>query len=159
MPKPKSTITNKQVCPYANAFNFDASGAGHQEDKTTPPMNGGVWEMKYELDSLAGTCVMLLSYCIHSMHSPHASCLTPPSINIYIHVYTYLPTAFLRLSRSYHQATGDGACFHYTPTFEPDEPLPLWLRAVEAVLDVVQAQQAGTLEELGAEGMYERPFR
>lgn len=114
------------------------------------------------------------------MHSPHESCLTPPPthqynvlaqsfsyesclipppIDIYTHVYTYLSIAFLRLSRSYHQATGDGACFHYTPAFETDEPLPLWLRAVEAVLDVVQAQQAGTLEELGAEGMYERPFR
>jgi hypothetical protein len=61
--------------------------------------------------------------------------------------------AFLRLSRSYYQATGDAACFHYTPAFEDEQqgqgeggessPLSLWLRAVEAVLDVVQASRDG----------------
>lgn len=58
---------------------------------------------------------------------------------------TTLRTAFLRLSRSYHQATGDAACFYYTPSFEPQpQPgqeegvAPLWLRAVEVVLDVIQ---------------------
>jgi meiotically up-regulated gene 157 (Mug157) protein len=31
-----------------------AAGAGHQDDVTTPKMKPGVFESKYELDSLAG---------------------------------------------------------------------------------------------------------
>ncbi|GMA62896.1 glycoside hydrolase family 125 protein [Alicyclobacillus fastidiosus] len=38
------------VDPYANAFNVKDNGAGHQKDKTA--MSGGVWERKYEIDSL-----------------------------------------------------------------------------------------------------------
>ncbi|WP_445667827.1 glycoside hydrolase family 125 protein [Paenibacillus sp. FSL H8-0122] len=36
--------------PYANAFNREADGRGHQEDKTM--MNPWIWERKYEIDSL-----------------------------------------------------------------------------------------------------------
>ncbi|WP_260855899.1 glycoside hydrolase family 125 protein [Curtobacterium sp. 9128] len=36
--------------PYANAFNRTADGAGHQDDRTA--MTPGVWERKYEIDSL-----------------------------------------------------------------------------------------------------------
>lgn len=36
--------------PYANAFNEDANGMGHQEDKTD--MKPFIWERKYEVDSL-----------------------------------------------------------------------------------------------------------
>lgn len=36
--------------PYANAFNEEANGAGHQTDNTT--MNPWIWERKYEIDSL-----------------------------------------------------------------------------------------------------------
>ncbi|MFF2091585.1 glycoside hydrolase family 125 protein [Paenibacillus sp. NPDC058174] len=36
--------------PYANAFNKDASGKGHQADKTA--MTPWIWERKYEIDSL-----------------------------------------------------------------------------------------------------------
>ncbi len=38
---------------YANAFNYNASGAGHQDDLRTPNMTAPVFEGKYELDSLA----------------------------------------------------------------------------------------------------------
>jgi len=38
---------------YANAFNIAPNGHGHQDDKRVPPMTPGVFEGKYELDSLA----------------------------------------------------------------------------------------------------------
>lgn len=38
--------------PFANAFNFNASGEGHQADQRKPPMNLYIFEGKYELDSL-----------------------------------------------------------------------------------------------------------
>ncbi len=66
----------------------------------------------------------------------------PPVLTTYIHTRSNR-TAFLRLSRSYFEATGDAACFHYVPAFEQQaQQSPLWLRAVEAVLDVVQASGA-----------------
>jgi meiotically up-regulated gene 157 (Mug157) protein len=37
---------------YANAFNYNASGAGYPEDTRTPPMTPPVYEGKYEVDSL-----------------------------------------------------------------------------------------------------------
>ena len=45
---------------YANAYNFNASGDGHQSDVRTPPMSASIFEGKYEIDSL---CAFLkLSY-------------------------------------------------------------------------------------------------
>lgn len=41
------------IDPYANAFNIEANGDGHQEDIRKPPMTPPVFEGKYELDSLA----------------------------------------------------------------------------------------------------------
>ena len=38
------------IDPYANAFNGEANGAGHQTDHTE--MNDWIWERKYEIDSL-----------------------------------------------------------------------------------------------------------
>ncbi len=38
------------IDPYANAFNEEANGAGHQNDHTK--MNDWIWERKYEIDSL-----------------------------------------------------------------------------------------------------------
>lgn len=38
------------IDPYANAFNEEANGAGHQSDHTE--MNPWIWERKYEIDSL-----------------------------------------------------------------------------------------------------------
>ncbi|WP_342435423.1 glycoside hydrolase family 125 protein [Paenibacillus sp. FSL L8-0436] len=39
-----------EIDPYANAFNQEADGRGHQEDLTA--MNPWIWERKYEVDSL-----------------------------------------------------------------------------------------------------------
>ena len=39
--------------PFANAFNYNASGDGHQYDQRKPPMTPSVYEGKYEIDSLS----------------------------------------------------------------------------------------------------------
>eukprot|EP01127_Copromyxa_protea_P000079 TRINITY_DN1007_c0_g1_i2.p1 TRINITY_DN1007_c0_g1~~TRINITY_DN1007_c0_g1_i2.p1 ORF type:complete len:466 (+),score=61.55 TRINITY_DN1007_c0_g1_i2:21-1418(+) len=46
--------------PFANAFNFGDSGAGHPDDQRKPKMTPHVFEGKYELDSLVA--VLKLSY-------------------------------------------------------------------------------------------------
>lgn len=38
---------------FANAFNYNASGAGHQDDIRKPAMSPSVFEGKYEIDSPA----------------------------------------------------------------------------------------------------------
>jgi len=43
----KSVLIN----PFANAFNFNASNDGHQDDQCVPPMSPSVYEEKYEIDS------------------------------------------------------------------------------------------------------------
>jgi meiotically up-regulated gene 157 (Mug157) protein len=45
---------------FANSFNFNASGDGHQDDWRKPPMTPSVFEGKYEIDSLAS--FLKLSY-------------------------------------------------------------------------------------------------
>lgn len=46
----KRQFFNMNLDPYANAFNIDANGKGHQTDQTD--MTPWIWERKYELDSL-----------------------------------------------------------------------------------------------------------
>jgi len=41
------------IDPFANAFNYNASGAGHQDDNRKPRMGPAVFEGKYEIDSIA----------------------------------------------------------------------------------------------------------
>eukprot|EP00386_Alphamonas_edax_P012993 GDKI01040299.1.p1 GENE.GDKI01040299.1~~GDKI01040299.1.p1 ORF type:complete len:516 (-),score=143.85 GDKI01040299.1:198-1745(-) len=48
------------IDPYANAFNYNNSGEGWQQDIRTPPMQGSVFEGKYEIDSLGA--FLKLSY-------------------------------------------------------------------------------------------------
>lgn len=47
----KRQIRYIRLDPYANAFNEQQSGNGHQDDLTE--MNDWIWERKYEIDSLA----------------------------------------------------------------------------------------------------------
>ena len=49
-----------QIDPYANAFNQEANGHGHQDDRTE--MNPWIWERKYELDSLCYPVQLLNDY-------------------------------------------------------------------------------------------------
>jgi meiotically up-regulated gene 157 (Mug157) protein len=41
------------IDPFANAFNYNASGEGHQSDNRYPPMGPSVFEGKYEIDSIS----------------------------------------------------------------------------------------------------------
>ena len=41
------------IDPFANAFNYNASGEGHQNDNRYPPMGPAVFEGKYEIDSIS----------------------------------------------------------------------------------------------------------
>ncbi|MGX7031040.1 glycoside hydrolase family 125 protein [Vagococcus zengguangii] len=49
------------IDPYANAFNEEPNGAGHQDDHTE--MNDWIWERKYEIDSLCYP--VQLAYLLH----------------------------------------------------------------------------------------------
>lgn len=46
--------------PYANAFNREANGMGHQDDRTQ--MHPEIWERKFELDSLCYPVQLLADY-------------------------------------------------------------------------------------------------
>ena len=48
--------------PYANSFNFNDSGAGHQDDVRKPNMTKHVFEGKYELDSLMAAIKLSYNY-------------------------------------------------------------------------------------------------
>jgi hypothetical protein len=60
------------IDPFANAFNQVPNGNGHQDDPRTPPMTKGVFEGKYELDSLAA---VLKSSCAYFNATSDASLL------------------------------------------------------------------------------------
>lgn len=47
---------------YANAFNIEPNGSGHQNDKRVPPMTPPVFEGKYEIDSLAAALRLTFLY-------------------------------------------------------------------------------------------------
>jgi meiotically up-regulated gene 157 (Mug157) protein len=58
--------TSVLIDPYANAFNYNASGEGSQSDIRTPPMTASVFEGKYELDSLAAFLKLSYYYWVYS---------------------------------------------------------------------------------------------
>ena len=48
--------------PYANSFNPNATGVGHQDDRRKPKMTAEVFEGKWELDSLAAAMKLAWHY-------------------------------------------------------------------------------------------------
>lgn len=57
------------IDPYANAFNEEANGAGHQTDHTK--MNPWIWERKYELDSLCYPVQLAYLYYKNTQRTDH----------------------------------------------------------------------------------------
>jgi meiotically up-regulated gene 157 (Mug157) protein len=65
--------SNVLIDPYANAFNQNPNGNGHQDDIRIPSMTKSVFEGKYELDSLAA--FLKLSYGVYNWTGKSLNCV------------------------------------------------------------------------------------
>jgi uncharacterized protein len=79
---------------FANAFNYNASGAGHQDDIRTPRMTPSVFEGKYEIDSPAAFLKLSYWYWAYTSSTQFLTSTWIKAV-IYRHCTSLLPLFFM----------------------------------------------------------------
>lgn len=98
--------------PYANAFNFEANGNGHNEDECGP-RNPLVFERKFELDSLCYPLFLAHRYFSYTKD-------TSVFDSVFVNVVKLILDVF-ETEQEHHEKSG---YFHYRPTEIPELSIP-----------------------------------
>jgi meiotically up-regulated gene 157 (Mug157) protein len=151
--------------PYANSFNPNASGAGHQDDRRKPKMTAQVFEGKWELDSLAAamklawhyynttqdsTCFLqddtwgqAMKAIIATITTQQQSTLPPGTNDYYFQRETTAPTDSLMLGGVGNTGRRTGMC---KSAFRPSDDSSLFPFFVPAnAMAVVELRHVGQL--------------
>ena len=151
--------------PYANSFNPNATGAGHQDDHRKPRMTAAVFEGKWELDSLAAALKLAWHYfnatqdsdcflhddlwgdavsaIVHTITTQQQSTLAPDQNDYFFQRTTNAPTDSLMLGGVGNVGRRTGMC---KSAFRPSDDSSLFPFLVPAnAMAVVELRHVGQL--------------